>query len=167
MFAKWESELKAKLSIELAAEKLSKQQIDHVLDAAFGSSSSSAATATSAPPSDLPLLVRKNIADNEPKWTKNHERIQKALGMPVDVTLAPDFDWHGLVTSLAGPAGYATKPGDIWTRIAGNLATNIEKFAKNEMTREAVVAAWTTGQIRLFFRPNEPKEGKWRGAGRG
>jgi hypothetical protein len=45
------------------------------------------------------------------------------------------------------------KPGQIWERLLGHLSNNIATLAKTDMSKEAVVGAWTTGLIRLIINP--------------
>jgi len=110
----------------------------------------------------LPLLVKKDIAAQEAKILKHLQTIQKHLGLPVEVTLVPDFDWEGMMTSLKDNQTFDNKTGQVWEKSLGYLSKNIEKLAKDEMSREAVVSLWTTGQIRLIFCPDAREKLNWK-----
>lgn len=67
--------------------------------------------------------------------------------------MVPDFDWLGINESQKDNQGWYGKPGQIWERLLGHLTKNIAELCKTEMSKEAVVGAWTTGQIRLIINP--------------
>lgn len=167
MFAKFEHELKERLRDELTKEKVSKASVDRVLGAVFGSSGRAATSGGDGlqPPASLPLLLKKDILNQADSIRKHLSGIQAALGLPVEVSLVGDFDWEGIEQSQADNQGWRGKPGQIWERLMGHLVNNIKKLAATDMSREAVVDVWTTGQIRLIINPsakwNSPNPKAW------
>ncbi len=163
MFSKFEHEVREKLREELTAEKLSATSIDRIIASIFGSTG----RGTSAKaPSALPLLLKKDIANQEAAIGKHLAAIQASLSLPVEVSLVSDFDWAGIDASQKDNQGWLGKPGQIWERLMGHLSKNIATLAKTEMSREAVVERWTTGQIRLIINPkaawpNSSKPKSW------
>jgi hypothetical protein len=159
MFSKFEHEVREKLREELTVEKVAPASIDRILGSIFGSTG----RGTSAKaPSALPLLLKKDIAAQETNIGKHLAAIQAALQLPVEVTLVSDFDWEGINNSQKDNQSWLGKPGQIWEREMGHLSKNVAKLAKTELSREAVVESWTTGQIRLIIDPAR----KWPDAGR-
>ncbi len=161
MFTQFENSVREKLREELTNEKLAPASIDRILSSIFGSTG----RGTSAKaPAALPLLLKKDIAAQEAAIGKHLAAIQAALQLPVEVTLVSDFDWLGINNSQKDNQGWVGKPGQIWERLMGHLVKNITTLAKTDMSREAVVEAWTTGQIRLIIDPsrkwNEPSRPK-------
>lgn len=65
----------------------------------------------------------------------------------MNVSLSPSNDWDGIVKSIAGEQGWKDKPGTILERSLAHLAKNIDDVAKDDMVREAIVGAWTTGFV--------------------
>jgi len=97
--------------------------------------------------SKIPLKSRKSIRDTEDKFKQSASRIQKALNLPVEVTL--DVDW-AMIDEASKEAGYENRCGEVvhdW--IIGGLASNLEKFGKDELARNSICEAWTSGVINL------------------
>jgi hypothetical protein len=99
------------------------------------------------PASGLPLRAALNIKEKEEQRDEFLKQIQDAVGLATDVTL--DVDWSALEPTLK-KSGYGDRMGEVvYNWILGALAGNIVRITKDEMTKEAVAEAWTTGVIRL------------------
>lgn len=99
------------------------------------------------PSSGLPLKSSLNIKENEEKKEENLKKIQDATGLSTDVTV--DIDW-ATIEAFTKKAGYDNRLGDVvYDWIFGGLASNISRMCEEELTKEAIQEAWTTGVIRL------------------
>jgi len=101
----------------------------------------------SDPSSGLPLRAALSIKQKEEARDEFLKKIQDAVGLSTDVTL--DVDWTAIEPILK-KQGYGDRLGDVvYEWILGALTNNIVNICKDDMTKEAVAEAWTTGVIRL------------------
>jgi len=102
----------------------------------------------------LPVEAEKNIKAAEPEVKKLLAKIKKDLQLPVDVTI----DWDLVdMEAAAKEIGYPHRLGDIQKSLLSGLADYCEKYGKDDMVREAIQEAWTTGVITHRWE-EEPKD---------
>jgi len=97
----------------------------------------------------LPLALRKNIRDFEPKLQENLAKIKAATGR--DFTLEFDMAQFGEVSKTRG---YENRTGEIvYQSILGPAATNIANHMKDEMIKAAFNAQVTNPVIKMVIDP--------------
>jgi hypothetical protein len=90
----------------------------------------------------LPLVIRKNIRDSEPKLHEHLAIINEATGKE----WAFEADWAAIVGQLE--ANQKDTIGQLYHNdVMGNLARNIAKLVKTETTKEAFLEATSSNKI--------------------
>ena len=102
--------------------------------------------ANSTPGGDfLPLEIRKQTRDMQPKFDKWLERVHQLKGVE-----DAKFDLEEQVRMLHGVYGASFRPGSMQNFLDA-LAGLLEKTWKDEMVTEALLEVWTPPHIMEFF----------------
>jgi hypothetical protein len=103
----------------------------------------------------LPLTIRKNIRDSEPKLKEHLEKINNVTGKEWSF----EADWAKLVAAEA-IAPYKDQVGSmLQDELMRNLAENLDRLCKSESTKEAFLEA--TGNSKIVFRHNPKQASYW------
>jgi len=107
----------------------------------------------------LPLVARKSIRDNQSHLETAVERIKVALG--VEWAIEIDFD---SLQSKMGEAEFAKlNPGETFYRdVASKLADCIEKAAKSEITKEALIESNSQSKVIISLNEDKKNTHYWR-----
>jgi len=90
----------------------------------------------------LPLVIRKNIRDNEVFLRESLEKINNATGKEFEF----EADWGTVVSQLEQHS--KDRIGELYQKdVMKNLADNIEKLCKNETSKEAFYEATSANKI--------------------
>lgn len=101
--------------------------------------------------SQFPLELEKNMAEYEPQRAENIAKISAALGISVTFEIQDPL----AVAAAATERGYENRLGEIaFSWYLGGLAGNIERIAKDDMVKEAIVEAMSTKKIILRLNPS-------------
>jgi len=102
----------------------------------------------------LPLTIRKNIRDSEPKLKEHLEKLREITGKDFEF----EADWAGVVAQLDEHT--KNNIGNLYhNEIIGYLVQNIDKICKDEMTKESLVEA--TSANKIIFRCNDKIKNYW------
>ncbi|KAF2078019.1 hypothetical protein CYY_000657 [Polysphondylium violaceum] len=106
----------------------------------------------------LPLVARKSLRDNQEHLDAAVEKIKAALG--VEWTFEIDFET--IMAKVTDSDYVKNSPGEcFYKEVAGYVAECIDRAAKNEMVKEALIEANTNSKIIVALNEDKKNSSYW------
>lgn len=96
--------------------------------------------------SGLALKSSLDVKKHSEQLAELLEKIKETAGLSADVTIDNDLiAWDAALTK----AGYVNRPGEFQFDVVTALSRNLENACKEELSKEAIAEAWTTGVLQF------------------